>query len=487
MSGFGPFGGNGRPRSSGRRRCTFRLVALALAVVAATITTPTTRAEPAPASPTLAHLRMTVSVTSDWAKVRITPGRLLAHRVLDNPAAAGVRQEDDGVFVTNPTPGQAATLTIDGWFAEATGAGTFTFSLFKGASHAVSIAVDNVSGDPFHVVGVANAETRPDLFGNYVVRADTSRARLFGAVQPPLPRPETPRRVLAFYYPWFSGGQYRDLFLSDRPSHPRSTATWEGVLSMTRQARDAGVTGFVVSWMGDSQDGHELDLVVRAAEATGGTATIVLETDAANAALDSRLPTDPALVRDWLSQAVERADSPAFLREGDVPVVFVWQTDRLAASTWKAILDELAAAGKPVRLVGDGDDAAHGGVTWGSYRYDANRPLDQLGTDNQYAALGVRARAASGATGTRLYAATVSPGYEDRRLTGLLLNRVDRGRNGERYVGTWDAAELADPDWILVTSWNEWYEGTSIEPSRRYGDRALRQTRDRAGAWRSSS
>ena len=33
------------------------------------------------------------------------------------------------------------------------------------------------------------------------------------------------------------------------------------------------------------------------------------------------------------------------------------------------------------------------------------------------------------------------------------------------------------PDWVLITSWNEWHEGSEIEPSVENGDRELKTTR----------
>ena len=37
--------------------------------------------------------------------------------------------------------------------------------------------------------------------------------------------------------------------------------------------------------------------------------------------------------------------------------------------------------------------------------------------------------------------------------------------NGETYRVLWQEAIAAGPDWVLITSWNEWHEGTEIEPS----------------------
>jgi hypothetical protein len=40
----------------------------------------------------------------------------------------------------------------------------------------------------------------------------------------------------------------------------------------------------------------------------------------------------------------------------------------------------------------------------------------------------------------------------------------------------WEEAIRAQPDWVLLTSWNEWHEGSEIEPSWEDGDQYLRLT-----------
>jgi len=53
---------------------------------------------------------------------------------------------------------------------------------------------------------------------------------------------------------------------------------------------------------------------------------------------------------------------------------------------------------------------------------------------------------------------------------------VPRG-GGEYYERTWRAALGSRPDIVLICTWNEWHEGTEIEPSREYGFSYVRMTR----------
>jgi len=45
---------------------------------------------------------------------------------------------------------------------------------------------------------------------------------------------------------------------------------------------------------------------------------------------------------------------------------------------------------------------------------------------------------------------------------------------------TWRVAMEQNPNWIMICSWNEWHEGSEIEPSVEYGDYYIRLTREYA-------
>ena len=46
----------------------------------------------------------------------------------------------------------------------------------------------------------------------------------------------------------------------------------------------------------------------------------------------------------------------------------------------------------------------------------------------------------------------------------------------ETYRVLWQEAIAARPDYVLITSWNEWHEGSEIEPSVEYGSLFLDET-----------
>jgi hypothetical protein len=284
--------------------------------------------------------------------------------------------------------------------------------------------------------------------------------------------------VLAFYYPWFSSADYDKRSLADRPSAPAaSTHEAADVAAMVEQAQANGIDGFIVSWAG-RRNGAAFDHVVNAAAARGWSATIYLEVGRANRLGLVDVPADRTVVKAWIADALTRSNSPAFLRSGGVPVIFAYHTWLLPDSQWAAIGAELAAAGTPFRLVGMDTDPTEQTPAWGYHRYGVRGASEAaLRAWHQTRAVDVRAEAAlDPAVPPKLFAATVSPGYDDRRLRGLLSPVDERGPNGERYDATWRAALSSDPDWVVINSWNEWYEGTSVQPGVKNGDRALRQT-----------
>jgi hypothetical protein len=430
-----------------------------------------------------AHLRLSIATTSDWTKV-LFDGPVGGVRVISAPTNVNVTPQPNGVWLAWVPPG-GATVVLD-LALQRTGADTSTIEVQKGWVGVTTVAIENRSAAPTAVATITNDGHALDDPNN-VLRQSVASSTLFSAVTPLVRTGESPR-VLAFYYPWFDS--YGSPSLSDRPTDPRSVESVDGVTSMLSQAKANGIDGFIQSWAGAAHDGQELDVLLQAAGRTGATVSLYLETVSANLLRSSLLPPDGATVAKWLLEGLDQAASnPGFLRDASgVPVVFVYEMDLLSPGAWAGIL---AAVGRPVRLVGDAPQRSYEDVEWGVHRYNPNvdggrvtSPAELAAWDSGTAFETRAAAITSPSTAPRLFAATVSPGFDNRASGGATY--VDRGAAGERYEATWDAAVGASPEWILVTSWNEWYEATAVEPSQRFGDLALRQTAQRSSAWRAS-
>jgi glycoprotein endo-alpha-1,2-mannosidase len=59
---------------------------------------------------------------------------------------------------------------------------------------------------------------------------------------------------------------------------------------------------------------------------------------------------------------------------------------------------------------------------------------------------------------------SVGPGYDATRATADL--RVKPRRDGATYDAMWRSAIRSGADGVTITSYNEWHEGTQIEPAR---------------------
>lgn len=239
------------------------------------------------------------------------------------------------------------------------------------------------------------------------------------------------------------------------------------------QAKAAGLDGFAVSWWGhETEEALGLAELFRHAEAAGVILAPYYET--------GELRSRGALgVAADLERLLDRhGRDPAWLRVGGRPVVFLYASHRLRPRAWDAVLTRLAARGRRVFLVADVPSPE-----WLSARPDWLHRFDALHayTPAVFLARGrdlgqaYRALAALGRSAGRPFAPAVGPGFDDRpvRTPATVIERA----GGVTYDRTWEAALSTDPRWVLVSTWNEWHEGSEIEPSVEHGRRFLEATR----------
>ena len=308
-----------------------------------------------------------------------------------------------------------------------------------------------------------------------------------------------PHEVLAFYYGWFGNPKNPAWGEIDTAKHEiANTARFpvKGAYSshdpdviewQIDQAKAAGITGFIVSWWGqdnwDKWHDESLSMLLACAERKNFKVSIYWE----------RAPGDG---QDQINEAIDDISyvlnkygkSKAFLKVDGKPVIFAYNRVTLFAmpvASWPAIIQGIRKRAGDFVFLGDtGDDQQSAGAYLfdGIHSYGVNLPSD-LRTHLTVNKLGgLQAFLANYDTQSvriarqhdRISCLSVLPG-SDARKAYKWDTQTDR-LDGRTYRTYWDAAIKAEPDWIVITSWNEWAEGTEIEPSLELGDQYLHIT-----------
>jgi glycoprotein endo-alpha-1,2-mannosidase len=258
-------------------------------------------------------------------------------------------------------------------------------------------------------------------------------------------------RVSAFYYPWY-GTSARDGVYQHWAQHghvpPNDIASAyypaRGLYSSSDrlvtgaqmdEMRAAGIGEVVVSWWGrGSPEDRRLPEVIAAARADGLAVAVHLE------------PYDGRTV-------ASTVDDLAYLRGYGIRTFYVYRPFDFPVADWAGARAELHDGGTMLFAQTALAGAAAAGGFDGVYTYDI-----VVYSGAKFARLCAEARKAH-----LLCAPSVGPGYDARRGSGdpVLKPR----RNGATYDSMWKLALHAHADRVTITSYNEWHEGTQIEPA----------------------
>lgn len=247
----------------------------------------------------------------------------------------------------------------------------------------------------------------------------------------------------AFYYPWFPeterwSTQYAPLLGLYDSSDPRVLDTH------VAEAKYVGLDAFISSYWGrTSPTAHRLPLLLDAAGRQGLSIAAYYEPESKVVP-----PSGASLAQDFdaLSRLTTR---PAWLRVGGKPVLFVYNTGREGSC---AAVTRLLSANRGrfylnLKVFGGYRRCASQPDSW--HQYGPAVGYDQQGADS----------------------ATVSPGFHKFGEAAPRLRR-DLGR----FRADLRRQTASGSQWQLVTSFNEWGEGTAVEPSTQWWSASGRGT-----------
>lgn len=191
-------------------------------------------------------------------------------------------------------------------------------------------------------------------------------------------------------------------------------------------------------------------------------------------------------IHDDLAYVIQKfGGSPSYLKFDGKPVIFAFSNYDLEPRNWGDIFESLRKQGLDAFYVDMQGNTNYypyfrGFFPWIWADAIAKGQIDSVSYINKAAR-----RLAEFAQGRSIsWGLAVWPGFDDSAVGGWCYDRgvLKIGRmSGTLYNQTWKTALRSAPDWIFIITFNDWSEGTIIEPSLEFGYQYLYATAYFAG------
>jgi hypothetical protein len=393
----------------------------------------------------------------DWATLQIVdPSKVITVRQMSLMGTPNVLAVQNDQLALNTNFGSDLSVVADYALDPSVIDAPFQLTLTKGGAGTDTIRVSTVVGTTVTVVKEVDKQATQPL------AIDVDLSSLKGV--PPILAPMAPVKTmgLALYYPWYSLSTWvNNPVLRDTPVTPYASNDPTAIARQIDQAQSAGINGFTVSWIGPgSSSDQNTQIMLTEAAKKGFSIGFFLETTGGN------LATNTQTAIDWLTYIGKQYSShPAVLKVAGKPVVTPWLTDTITLDTWTTIRAAVRANGTDVWLMQDTQDMTYLDVFDG-VRYSAG--ITGLGEKVRYYSV------LADHPAPKLWMGTAMPGFDERLIPGRGPNPryIDR-QNGAYFHSQLDAVFANSPQWVMIDTWNEWFENTYIEPSVNFGDQYL--------------
>ncbi|MGN6700112.1 MAG: hypothetical protein ACTHMR_18300, partial [Thermomicrobiales bacterium] len=283
------------------------------------------------------------------------------------------------------------------------------------------------------------------------------------------------RPVMAFYYPWYELSDWSAAQMSDLATPTYSGGDDAAIKRHIQQADDAGIDALICTWYGPTEArlNARCQRLLQLVQASGRRLRVAIIPDQ-SAAFDPAMRTVDGLAGALAALRRDFISNPAYFTYQGKPVVFWFNPPSLGGvDAWQQLRDRADPQHNEFWFGGT-DDFSYMAAFDTLYYYDITWEDAPGAAMTSYAGRLARYNASHGEQ--RLFVGTVMPGYDDLRVRPD-GHRQDRA-NGTYYQGAWQTVIDNHASAVVLTSFNEFFEGTYIEPSVKYGDLYLRLTKE---------
>jgi hypothetical protein len=306
----------------------------------------------------------------------------------------------------------------------------------------------------------------------------------------------TEKVVLADYVMWYDPDIFDGTKTWDVPAAgPYNSDDYGTIQRHVAQARQACLDGFAVHWYGptDRRTTNNFNQLLQASAGTSLRHAMVILTNVLPGASEQMIvEAIKYVIANW-------SQHPNYLRLGGRPVIVFtdmprpWGSDEMALSGWTRIRAATDPNHNTIWLA-EGLVTTYNPLFDGLYVYRIDHrdyPQSWLKQPRWAAALRAVEQQGNLPLGGLYFADTIAAGFDDTRSVNAPSDlRSDaphfaRDRqNGGYYEATFAVTAQTGGDLLFVKSFNEWIEGTEIEPGVTYGDLYLKLTCQYANIYR---
>ena len=430
-----------------------------------------------------------LTTSSDWTTLELlNPENVLSVRQLNTIWAPDQSEADFSILrLGQPLPAAEASnrvaMTVDYAITPKALDQPLNFLLQRGALNGSTVRIYNLIGETTSLllevehqsVVASDPDTNPLSFS-----LDLSRLQAVPPREASSRFTEIAPMVWAFYYPWYYQNDWESNLLMDRPAERYASSDPQAIARHIEQAQSAGIDGFIVSWWGPgTETDRNLAILLDLAEERDFKVAIYFET------LDNGIGRAENEIFAWVRHVIRTYGShPAYMQMDGRPVIVLWATQAIVHVHWAIVSNALYLQGLEAILVGMGYNSENLELFDGFHDYAVFTYPNLAQTYAQAARMARYFPLLMDDPQPKIFAATVQPGYDDHLLPDRGGGQVQERFDGDFYRSTFEAALASDPDWIFITSWNEWWETTQIEPSESFGDLYLQITREYVERWK---